>query len=141
MKVSRRRITSERKAALPVSDVRRILKTSQDVIVNKGYLPSQILNLDETALNFAIGPTYVYLPVDHTRASSDACNSKARVTLIPTVAADGNFLPLMFILKHSKSSATDPDQTKMLVIKHLFKKPGFTSADGWKLEYWSRTRK
>jgi hypothetical protein len=139
MKVSRRRITSERKAALPVSDVRRILKTSQDVIVSKGYLPSQILNLDETALNFAIGPTYVYLPVDHTRASSDACNSKARVTLIPTVAADGNFLPLMFILKHSKSSATDPDQTKMLVIKHLFKKPGFTRADGWKLEYWSRT--
>jgi len=60
------------------------------------------------------------------------------VTLIPTVRADGTFLPLMFILKHSKSSDSDPDQTKMLVISNLFKKPGFTRDDGWEKNEWTR---
>jgi hypothetical protein len=138
MKVSRRRITSVRTATLPVEDVRRIMKNSQDKIIENGYSPSQILNLDETALNFAIGPTNVYLPKDQTRAIAESCNSKARVTLIPTVRADGTFLPLMFILKHSKSSDSDPDQTKMLVISNLFKKPGFTRQDGWEKLEWTR---
>ena len=44
----------------------------------------------------------------------------------------------MFILKHSKSSDTDPDKTKMLVISNLFKKPGFRKEDGWDKFEWTR---
>ena len=53
------------------------MKISQ--IIENGYSPSQILNLDETSLNFAIGPKYVYLPKDQTRVIAESCNSKARV--------------------------------------------------------------
>jgi hypothetical protein len=63
----------------------------------------------------------MYVPVDQTRATA-AANIKARVTLIPTVDASGRLLPFMFILKHSKSSDTHPDQTSMTVVKNLHKK-------------------
>jgi hypothetical protein len=46
--ILRRRITSNRAVTL-LEDVERIMKNSQDKILEKGYLPSQILNLDETA--------------------------------------------------------------------------------------------
>ena len=138
MNFSRRRITTDGKAEISVEEVRRLMKVSQDEILASGYNASQILNLDETALNFAIGPTYAYLPIKQARAIGQACNTKARVTLIPTVAADGQFLPLMFILKHSQSSDLKPDQTSMKVVKNLFKKPGFSSRDGWTSGIWQR---
>lgn len=103
-KVSRRRITTDRKCICSPEEIREKLKKNQDVITTGGYSLSQILNLDETALNFGIGPTYVYIPQDAQRGLSEGSNVKARVTVVPTVDAEGTFLPLMFILKHSKSS-------------------------------------
>jgi len=52
----------------------------QQQIREGGYLPRQILNLDETALNFGIGPTYIYIPIDADRAVAEASNVKARIT-------------------------------------------------------------
>jgi len=63
---------------------------------------------------------------------------KARVTVVPTVDAEGTFLPLMFILKHSKSSEQCPDQTSMRVIPFLHCKEGYTVNDGWDLLEWQR---
>jgi len=138
MKFSRRKITSDKKVLMSLAEIRSKMVASQNRIVSGGYSPHQIANLDETALTFGIGPTHMYVPVDQTRATADAANIKARVTLIPTVDASGRFLPLMFILKHSKSSDTHPDQTSMTVVKNLHKKPGFRAADGWKLDEWER---
>jgi len=96
------------------------------------------LNLDETALNFGIGPTYIYIPQDAQRGLSEGTNVKARVTVVPTVDAEGTFLPLMFILKHSKSSEQCPDQTSMRVIPFLHQKEGYTVNDGWDRLQWQR---
>jgi hypothetical protein len=95
--------------------------------------------LDETALNFGIGPTYIYIPIDADRAVAEASNVKARITCVPIVTAEGAFLPMMFILKHSKSSDKFPDQTTMRVVKNLNRKEGYTPQDGWHLETWRRS--
>jgi hypothetical protein len=137
-KVSRRRITTDRKSISSPEEIREKLKKNQDVITTGGYSLSQILNLDETALNFGIGPTYVYIPQDAQRGLSEGSNVKARVTVVPTVDAEGTFLPLMFILKHSKSSEQCPDQTSMRVIPFLHLKEGYTVNDGWDLLQWQR---
>jgi len=138
MKFGRRKITSEKKILLSLSEIRNKMVACQRRIIAGGYSPHQIANLDETALTFGIGPTHMYVPIDQTRAIADAANTKARVTLIPTVDASGRFLPSMFILKHSKSSETHPDQTSMTVVKNLHKRPGFTIADGWEFLEWER---
>jgi hypothetical protein len=137
-KVSRRRITSERKQTLSPDAVQQIMLRHQQQIREGGYLPRQILNLDETALNFGIGPTYIYIPIDADRAVAEASNVKARITCVPIVDAEGTFLPMMFILKHSKSSDKFPDQTTMTVISNLNKKEGYTPQDGWHLDVWRR---
>ena len=63
---------------------------------------------------------------------------KARVTVVPTINAVGTFLPVMFILKHAKSSELCPDQTSMRVIPFLQRKEGYTVNDGWDLLQWQR---
>ena len=64
-------------------------------------------------------------------------NTKLRITAAITVNADGEFAPLFFIIKHSVSSATRPDQSKMKVIQDLHKKDdGFGDSNGWRLRKW-----
>jgi len=120
--VSRRRITREKKKLLSEEKIREILTQSQALIIKHGYASVPVLNLDGTALNFGIGPTHVYIPKDADRGEQEISNVKARITGIPTVYASGNFLPVMFILKHSKSSEQSPDQTTMKAIKNLNKR-------------------
>jgi hypothetical protein len=51
------------------------------------------------------------------------------------VNEDGDFAPLFFIIRHSVSSATKPDQSGMKVIQDLHKRDdGFGLSNGWKLE-------
>ena len=110
----------------------------QQKIIEGGYSRNQIINLDETAVNWGLGPTHVYCAINADRGEQEITDTKARVTAIVMVAAEGDFLPLMYIFKHSKSSESCPDQTRMTVIKMLFKKDGFTAADGWELKEWQR---
>jgi hypothetical protein len=110
----------------------------QGEIISKGFHVHEIANMDETGLNYGLGPTHVFCPEDAERGEQECTDEKARVTAIVTVLATGEFLPCVFILKHSKSSLTDPDQTSMTVIKRLHKKAGFTAAEGWVPKIWER---
>jgi len=135
---SRRRITRVLKAIPDQASIREIMKTSQEAILAGDYDISAILNLDETAFNWGIGPTYIYTAKDADRGEQQITDEKARITAVLAIAGTGIFLPNMFIFKHSKSSQECPDQTRMNVIKNLHKHNGFTEADGWTQHIWSR---
>lgn len=72
--------------------------------VGQDFVSSQVCNYDETALTWGIQPQYLYGPKDADTAEQEYSDEKARITLIPTGQANGKFLPLFFILKHSVSS-------------------------------------
>jgi len=114
---------------------------SQEIIRSKCYLPRQFLNLNETSINFGVGPTNVYASSTAERATQEVSDWKGRITGVPTVDARGRYLPTMFILRHSKSSANSPDQTKMLVISNFYRKEGYTKKDGWELKTWTEVLK
>jgi len=114
------------------------MSKAQQRIVSGGYLPHQIVNLDETAVNWGLGPTHVYCAQNADRGEQEITDEKARVTAILMVAANGEFLPIFYIFKHSKSSENSPDQTRMSVITSLQKKQGFKQENGWELYIWER---
>jgi hypothetical protein len=136
----RRKITREDKVIPSVEQIRAMLKVGQDLIISKGHDECTIFNMDETAYTWAIGPTHLYVPSNQQRASNlGIANTKLRITAVITVGANGDFAPLMIIIKHSISSLTRPDQSGMRVIRDLYKKPEFGSANGWKLILWEKT--
>jgi hypothetical protein len=113
----RRRITRTLKDIPNEEEVRALMAKRQDIIKAMGFRLDEIANMDETAINWGIGPTHVFCPSDAERGEQNPTDDKARVTGVVTVLATGEFLPMFFILKHSKSSLVEPDQTNMTVIK------------------------
>lgn len=76
-----------------------------------GYGPDNILNMDETAFTYAIGPEYMYLPSDQQRAQNIGVpNMKLRITAVVAVFGNGTFASLFIIVKHSVGSLERPDQ-------------------------------
>lgn len=74
--------------------------------------------MDETAVTWAVGPVHMYVSNDQQRASNIGIpNTKLRITAVLAVNGIGQFAPLMFIIKHSVSSESKPDQSTMLVVK------------------------
>ena len=133
--LSRRKITREDKLIPNDNIVADTLKIGQNIYVRNQHSPRTCYNFDETAFTWAIGPSYMYCPENQQRASNiGISNSKLRITAVIAVNAIGEFAPLTIIVKHSVSSEKRPDQTGMTVVKELFKKPGFTSEDGWDLK-------
>ena len=136
----RRKITREDKEIPCVNQVRAILKIGQDKCIAKGHDATTIFNMDETAYTWAVGPTHLYVPSDQERASNlGVANAKLRITAVITVGANGAFAPLMIIIKHSVCSKVRPDQSKMKVIKDLFRRPDFGERNGWRLVLWEKT--
>ena len=108
----RRKITREDKVIPSVSQIRAILKIGQDKCFDKRHDENTIFNMDETAYTWAVGPTHLYVPGDQQRASNlGIANTKLRITAVITVGANGNFAPLMIIIKHSVSFLLRPDQS------------------------------
>ena len=118
-----------------------MLKVGQDLILDKKHDESTIFNnMDETAYTWAIGPTHLYVPKNQQRASNlGIANTKLRITAVITVGANGDFAPLMIIIKHSVLSLARPDQSGTRVIKDLHKKPEFGNTNGWQLILWEKT--
>ena len=140
-KLRRRKITTEEKKRPPIEDIKRILGEGQDIMIQKGFNYSQVYNMDETAVTYAIGPTHQYVPINQCRAASVAGTSeKLRITAIITVNANGEFTPLFLILKHSSNAISEnkPDQSKMRVLDNLHTKLGYRKEDNWKLETWEK---
>ena len=121
------------------NEILTVLQVGQQLYMINAHDASTTWNFDETAFTWAIGPTHVFCPSNQVRATNiGISNTKLRITAIVAVNGLGIFAPLMMIIKHSTSSEAKPDQTKMTVIRELHKKNGFTSADGWTLDVWSK---
>ena len=119
----RRKITTDDKDMPEISEVKRIMGIGQKMISDHGFAPRQILNMDETAFTYAIGPEYIYCPTDQSRAQNVGVpNMKLRITAVVAVFATGDFAPLFIIIKHSVSSEVRPDQSKMTVVTNMRKK-------------------
>ena len=114
------------------------MRKGQDIIQRLTLDASQVINLDETAVQWGLGPTHIYMPKNGDRGQSEISDLKARFTAVLMVDAQGDFLPSLYILKHSKGSDTNPDQTTMRVIPNLNRQQGFTEADGWYKRTWQR---
>jgi hypothetical protein len=132
---SRRRVTRDAKNLPSEDEVNRVMKICQKILVDGKYSLAQIINVDETAINWAIQPQYIYTAKNSDRGVAEhGTDLKARFTGVLGVAANGDFLPPFLIIKHSKSSSESPDQTSMKVISQLHNKQGFTDQDGWRFE-------
>ena len=137
--LSRRKITREDKIMPEDDEVSDILRIGHGLYIRNMHDPRTCYNFDETAFTWAIGPSYMYCPGNQQRATNiGISNTKLRITAVIAVNAVGEFAPLMLIVKHSVSSEIRPDQSGMLVIKELFKKPGFRAEDGWELKMWEK---
>jgi hypothetical protein len=115
------------------------MKVGQDLIKKHNLTADDIFNFDETALQFALGPTHAYVPKGLSRARGNP-NDKRRLTATLIASASGKFGPVAVILHHTKSCKyqTTPDERKMKVVKMLHKVQGFRKTDGWELKEWSR---
>ena len=138
----KRKITRDDKNIPSVSEVIQKMSEGQNIYTSCGHSPSTTWNMDETAVTWAIGPVHVYVPNDQQRASNIGIpNTKLRITAVIAVNGVGEFAPLMFIIKHSVSSESRPDQSTMTVIKkiHTNKSIKFGIEDGWELKLWVKT--
>ena len=136
----RRKITTDDKVIPSDEEVERIMKIGQKIYNDFGHTKDTVINMDETAFTYAIGPEHMYCPPDQNRAQNIGVpNTKLRITAVVAVSGNGDFAPLFIIIKHSVSSADRPDQSSMRVIRDLHKKnDGYGESDGWELILWSR---
>ena len=136
----RRKITTEDKKIPSAEEVTRTMGIGQKLIKDFDYGPDTIMNMDETAFTYAIGPEYMYVPVDQQRAQNIGIpNIKLRITAVVAVFGSGVFAPLFMIIKHTISSLDKPDQSTMKVIKTMYNKnDGFGVKDGWRLVLWEK---
>ena len=77
----RRRITCEDKPMLPLEEIWSIMGEGQTVYTREGSMPYQVLNMDETAFNFALDPTHMYVPQSQERAHDSGGLTRRRVLL------------------------------------------------------------
>ena len=136
----RRKITTDDKVVPTDEEITRIMKIGQKMYKDFGHTRDTVINMDETAFTYAIGPEHMYCPPDQNRAQNIGVpNTKLRITAVVAVSGNGDFVPLFVIVKHSVSSAEKPDQSSMRVIRDLHRKnDGYGESDGWKLILWSR---
>ena len=136
----RRKITTDDKVIPTDEEIRRIMNIGQQMYKDFGHTKDTVINMDETAFTYAIGPEHMYCPPDQNRAQNIGVpNTKLRITAVVAVSGNGDFVPLFIIIKHSVSSAERPDQSSMRVIRDLHKKDdGYGVSDGWELILWSR---
>ena len=136
----RRKITRDDKEIPGEIQVREQMKIGQDLYLSEGHNYWTAFNMDETAFTYAIGPTHMFCPIDQERAMNMGIpNTKLRISAVITVSGDGNFAPLMMIIKHSVSSLARPDQSNMKVIVKMHKEnKGFGDADGWAIHLWTK---
>ena len=141
-KLRKRTITRDDKPIPSDAVVVEKMKEGQYLYEHYGHSPGNTWNMDETAVTWAIGPVHMYVPHDQQRAANIGIpNTKLRITAVICVNGLGDFAPLMFIIKHSVSSETRPDQSGMCVLKNLHKNKDkkFRDVDGWELILWTKT--
>jgi hypothetical protein len=136
---TKRRVTKEFKKRPSAERIQQIMKEHQLHMEQEGYNRDQILNMDETGVFFASGAKIQYVAQTQSRGSNiPNADEKARYTALVTATSSGKQLPPFLIIKHSKGSDVQPDQTQMTTISNLHKNgEGFGVRDGWQYREWS----
>lgn len=64
----RRKITTDDKVIPSDEEVERIMKIGQKIYKDFGHTKDTVINMDETAFTYAIGPEHMYCSPDQNRA-------------------------------------------------------------------------
>ena len=96
----------------------------------------EIISADETAIMFCQQPLSQYVPPTAERAVAEKADDKARLTAMLWGSAAGKMGPIFAIIKCSSQKA---DLTSTRVLNALALVAGFTEADGWTANVWTRT--
>ena len=131
----RRRITSTEKKLPPPAEIHAVLSDIQSAIRTGGYAADEVVNGDETGVNFGAGPKNQYVPQGEARGTMPASDEKARFTDFLWGDSDGDMGEVFSIIK---CTAKGPDLRNTRVLQNLMEQPGFGVADGWQLKRWQR---
>jgi hypothetical protein len=112
-------------------------------LINKGFQPHQVLNADETMIQFGVNPSHMMEPTGgggggggEGRVEAPGNDEKARFTAMLFGFASGSMGPPTIIIQNT---LTKDNQSSSTVIPSLAKKEGFSTADGWTMDTWKRT--
>ena len=101
---SRSRITSEGgKTMWKQSRIQAHMKIGADLYNEHDLKPEHVWNYDENGLNWAVGPTYIYMPKKmKSRAKSGSGETvKGIITQVVTVNGVGDFASNYFIIRYA----------------------------------------
>ena len=133
---TRRRISNEAKEPPSDGAINAHMRSRYEKLVAGKWRMDEVANFDETAFNYQAGSLYLFCPVDQKRpAGQKNTTVKVRITAVMALNCQHGFYPHFFILRHSKSSFNQPDQTRMTIVSTLHKKEGYTRQDGWELAF------
>jgi len=88
-KVSRRKITREKKNIPTAAIIVESMRKGQDLILNLILDSKQVINLDETAVQWGLGPIHIYMPKNGDRGQGEISDTKARFTAVLMIALIG----------------------------------------------------
>ena len=137
----RKRITASRKDGKrpTVEEVNEFLRDVQELTKQHKIPPERVFSADETGVFFGQGPRFQFVPLGAEkggmRATTDDSDEKARFTDFLFGDGRGEMAPTFKII-YCSTKKRDLSNTR--VIHNLHGRPGFTEADGWYLQSWSR---
>ena len=134
----RRRVTTTEKVIPPAAEVEAHMRKIQDIILDNGMEPGDVINADETGIFFGAKPKNQYVPRDAARASAPDSNDKARFTAVMWGAADGVMGMPFVIIKNAVAGFVDQSSSTCLDGKHIMKQVGFRAHDGWEHRVWTK---
>ncbi len=74
--VSRRKIIREKKNVPATAIIVEAMRKGQAAIINLRRASRQVLNLDETAVQWGLGPTHIYMPQNGDRGQGESSDLK-----------------------------------------------------------------
>jgi hypothetical protein len=129
----KRKVTTADKPLPSVEDVQTCMAGIH--ASRKNYLPGEAVSADETAVLYGLPPSHQYVPEGARRGSAAHGDEKSRYTSMQMGDDDGEMAASFNIIKCSPKT---PDLSNTRVLQTLHKTHGFTAAQGWKLDMWSR---
>ena len=129
----RRKITTTAKHLPPPEQVQASMSAIQEKL--KDFELDEIISADETGIIFCQQPLAQFVPPSAERAVAEKADEKARLTAMLWGTAAGKMGPVFAIIKCTSKLA---DLTNTRVLTSLASVPGFTAADGWTADVWTR---
>jgi hypothetical protein len=131
----RRRVTTSIKNMPSIDAVQAAMEAIQAAAEGGGHVPADRINAEETAVFYRLAPRDQFVPTGVKRGAATGAEDKERFTAMCATNAEGDTLPLFFIIK---CTATGPDLSKTRVVHELGAKLRVGQPDGtWGEAIWS----